>query len=196
MGSGKKLLETLLLICLLPVSQAFAGEEYSWSFSFYGGKWSDNRIGQILYSRARLRSSATVWAAGIGRALHRISDGFAVETELNFARHRGRQDHFEINAAVLMRRQCLLWGRRLLASLAYGLGPSYAFRCPPIEQRTDRDPARLLVFMPVELAVGAARPGAPPWELIVRIHHRSGAYGVVSDAGGSNFVAVGMRRYF
>jgi len=46
--------------------------------------------------------------------------------------------------------------------------------------------------MLIEMAF--SHPRHPEWAGFVRVHHRSGLYGVVSDPGGSNFIGVGVRR--
>lgn len=185
--------------CLLvPFSTATAGdgaEVRNWSVFAYGGKWSNNRIGEILQGTTRLRSSY-VWVCGVSRTLHRFSESLVMEVEVNAARHTGRQDHFEFNAATSLRWKSFPWDRYLRSTIAYGVGPSYAVRRPPIEQRSNRGPTHVLVSMPVEITFAPAAKYDLPWEMLFRVHHRSGAYGVVSDARGSNFVTAGLRYRF
>ena len=46
-----------------------------------------------------------------------------------------------------------------------------------------------------ELTLGL--PSLPQWSASFRIHHRSGAYGLISDAeGGSHYGTVGLRLRF
>lgn len=77
--------------------------------------------------------------------------------------------------------------------MAWGLGPSYETRTPPEEQALDGRSRRLLAFWVAELEVGLPQR---PWTAIARIHHRSTAFGLFGDTGGSNWVALGVRRYF
>ncbi len=179
------------------MNMCLAGEEDEklWSVCIYGGRWSQNRIGEIVLFDTRVRDTY-VWAAALSRRVYRLSDSLALEAELNVARHTGWQRHFELNAAVNLRWNRFPWDNHVDTSLSYGLGPSYAFKRPPIEQRSDRGPAHFLVFMPVEITFGPPSGRLEPWEILVRVHHRSGAYGVVSDARGSNFVTTGLRRRF
>ncbi len=194
--SGFVTIMTMCFFMLLPSTAVFAGgSEYRWSVFAYGGKWSNNRIGEILQGRTRLRSSY-VWAAGVSRTVHELSDDLLMEAELTAARHTGLQDHFELNAALNLRWLRFPWDRYVDSTLSYGLGPSYAFRRPPIEVRSDRGPTHILVFMPVELTFAPPKEYDMPWEVLIRIHHRSGAYGVVSDARGSNFITGGLRYRF
>ncbi|OOG25721.1 hypothetical protein B1C78_06000 [Thioalkalivibrio denitrificans] len=159
----------------------------------YAGQWSANRFGEIVGLRSNFRSSYLA-AAGASRVLHRFNEHLHLEGEINAARHWGKQHHFELNAAASLRWTTFPWDRFLNTSIAHGFGPSYAFERPPIETREDRRATRVLVFMVTE--VTTAPPHSTPWEGFVRIHHRSGAYDVVSRSAGSNFVTAGLRYRF
>lgn len=185
-------------ILLSPPQKAWAEKSHpSWSVFAYGGQWTANRIGEILQAQTKFRSSY-VWAVGASRTVYEIGDFLLLEFEVNTARHTGRQNHSEVNAAFALRWHRFPWDQYVNTSLAYGLGPSYAFRRPPIEQRSnhDPDPSRLLVFMPVEVTFGPPEKYQIPLEVLLRVHHRSGAFGVVSDARGSNFITSGLRFRF
>ncbi|AHF00183.1 hypothetical protein THITH_11565 [Thioalkalivibrio paradoxus ARh 1] len=165
-----------------------------WSVFGYAGQWSANNIGSILRGRTEFRDTY-VGVAGASRTLYGFRESLSLELEANAGVHTGLQHHSEVNTALLLR-----WrpfpNRYLNTSVAFGLGPSYAFRTPEVEQHPRRPAARLLVFMPVEITF--AQPGArnPRWEVLFRVHHRSGAFGLVSDARGSNFVSAGVRFRF
>jgi hypothetical protein len=84
------------------------------------------------------------------------------------------------------------WIRFLWTSFAVGSGLSLAFQRPPIEETIHHPPERLLKYILFELE--ATRPGWGDWSGFIRIHHRSGVFGLLSDARGSNFVGLGLRR--
>ena len=79
-----------------------------------------------------------------------------------------------------------------------GLGFSYAAGTPSYEDGPRDDPARRYRFQnfnTYELE-GAWRDW-PGWSAVMRVHHRSGAYGLVAPRRvGSNFIAVGMRKRY
>ncbi len=185
----------LCVVCLRPATTDAGSRSMDWSAAVYGGRLSDNRIGQILYLRTQMEPSH-VWAVMVSREVHRVADDLSAEIEWNLARHTGLQDHFEINSAFLLRWHRFPWDRFVNTTLAYGAGPSYALRKPPVERRSGRDPAHLLVFMPVELTLAPPERFEHAWKTLLRVHHRSGAYGVVSNAPGSNFVTLGLRYRF
>jgi hypothetical protein len=187
---------SLSLFLLLPAQGAHGAEaEPSWSVFAYGGKWTDTRFMQVIRGKTEFRRSY-VWVTGASRKIHDFHEYLVVEGELNIARNSGLQDHFEINGAVSLRWNAFPWDRYVNTSLAYGLGLSHAFERPPIEEQPHRRAARTIVFMPAELTFAPRKSRESPWEAIVRIHHRSGAFGVVKDAGGSNFVTMGLRYRF
>lgn len=198
-GKFYGILIAMIALCLSGAMcpRSFAGlrPEGSWSVAAYGGQWSNNRIGEILYLRTDLKPSH-VWAVALTREVYTLVDGLTAEVEFNSALHSGRQHHAEVSGAFLLRWRRFPWDRFLNLSVAYGVGPSLAFRRPPIEQRSRREATYFLLSMPVELTFGLPDRFDVPWHVLLRVHHRSGAYGVVSDAGGSNFVTAGIRRFF
>jgi hypothetical protein len=161
----------------------------------YGGRWSATRFVEILRLQTEFRNTH-LGAVGVSRIMHRFNRHLHLEVEVNVARHRGMQAHFELNAAAGLRWNTFPWDRIVDTSLAYGLGPSYAFDRPPIEERPDRPASRGLVFMTGELALAPPGHRSASWEGFVRIHHRSGMFGVVSESAGSNFVTAGLRHRF
>ena len=188
-----------LLVSFFVVSSQFSSAAFfrdsQWSVFVYGGQWSSTRIAEIFTGQIDLESSA-VAVVGVGRHLKDLAPGLSLEGESNLALHAGKQSHPELNAALGLRYSAFPWDRWLHTSILYGLGFSYAFSEPNIEIKSDQDPSQLLVFMPVELAFAPPSRFPFPWEGFLRIHHRSGAYGVISDARGSNFITVGIRHRF
>ncbi len=187
----KSWLGAFLLLAASP-AQALEPESNQWSILAYGGQWSANSIGSILRGRTELRSSY-VGVVGANRSLYQIPNRLSLELEANVGTHFGLQHHSELNSALLFRWRRFPWRDHLNTSVAFGLGPSLAFQAPRIEERPDRPASPLLVFMPVELTLGRPLTNGSFWELLLRVHHRSGAYGVVSPARGSNFISLGLR---
>ncbi len=190
---------TAMVACVLTT---FPGQHHlaeahegKWSVFAYGGQWSDNPIGRIVIFETNFKKSY-VWAAGISRTILDITDDLLLEAELGTARHTGMQDHYELNASLNLRWHTFPWDNFINTSIAYGLGPSYASRRPPVEESSRRKPTHVLTFMPVEITLAPPKQNKVPWEILVRVHHRSGAFGVVSDAKGSNFITTGLRYRF
>jgi len=117
-------------------------------------------------------------------------------------REPGSFEYQELNAALILRWLKFPWDRYIDTSFALGSGLSYATREPPIEvdynaktHGLDYDVSQWLNYLLVEFTLGL--PVFPQWHLLVRIHHRSGVYGLISGVtGGSNAVAAGIRYNF
>ena len=84
-----------------------------------------------------------------------------------------------------------------ISGISFGNGLSYTRRKPEYEKDitlNDRT-ARLLYYMMMETAFHL--PGTRNWELLFRVHHRSGGYGTFQGVqGGSNYLCLGLRYRF
>lgn len=89
------------------------------------------------------------------------------------------------------------WNKYIVTSFAVAEGVSYTSHVPRIEIE-DADATgsrRLLNYLMGEATF--ALPSHPEWQLVVRVHHRSTAYGVFGNTnGGSNTVGLGIRYAF
>lgn len=129
------------------------------------------------------RSAARV---GLGRVSHDI--------EWIGLKHFGGQHNVEIAVAYMLHTPQADWaGLRMRAG--GGIGPSLALSRPSAEDGPDYQPekrARLQHYIALE--VEATMPQLMPHAVVLRLHHRSGAYGLVAPNGvGSNFVTLGLR---
>lgn len=161
----------------------------------YGGVYSDTRLIEILRLDIDPRRSFLA-AVGVSQRLYRFDDRLDLEAEVLIARHAGRQHHTELAAALSLRWHRFPWDDVVNTSMAYGHGPSFATSPPPLEASHKRDPRQRLLFMVAEVTL--APPDQPPGglEALVRIHHRSGVFRLLSSGSGSNFVSFGLRyRY-
>jgi hypothetical protein len=91
------------------------------------------------------------------------------------------------------------WNNYIVTTLGIGEGISFASRTPYPEETgvTSNSSQPILDFMAFELTFAA--PSNPALQLALRIHHRSGAYGVfrpLSDHAGSNTIGIGIRYDF
>jgi hypothetical protein len=125
----------------------------------------------------------------------RLDGALRLESEINVAYNFGEQDHWELNVAPIgLRWQRFPWDHYLRSSLACGLGFSYAFDRPEVEQRLENDTQQFLLFWQLELTAG---PRDGPWSAVLRLHHRSPGWGVMGVAdGGMNAPSFGFRYAF
>lgn len=76
-----------------------------------------------------------------------------------------------------------------------GMGPSLALGRPSAEDGPENAPDKRSRFQNyIGLEVEASLPDRPDIAAVLRLHHRSGAYGLIAPDGvGSNFVTLGLR---
>ena len=185
----------ILTVLFLFSSQTLAStDERNFSASLYGGVMTDDNWHQSLSGQAGLVDSHILVGA-MGWTFYRPANRlWSLELEANVARHFGIQDHFEFNAPVLtVRWDYFPWDKVLDTSLAYGLGPSYATKLPEYERQKSGDSEQFLLFWHIEAAFGLPDSN---WSTIFRLHHRSSAYGLFADKGGSNMLTMGLRYEF
>jgi hypothetical protein len=125
--------------------------------------------------------------------------GLRVEAEFQLTKHYGLQTNYESHAALGIRTRDLNPLFALEVNFALFNGLSYAMGRPSYEDgpgggKTGRR-YRLQNYIGIEMAVGWLT--WPALQIVSRIHHRSGVYGLFAPEGvGSNFSAVGARWRF
>jgi len=128
-------------------------------------------------------------AATVARRIGKYGDWVSFEIEGQVVKHFKGQDHWEFNGLVAARWERFWWDDFLDTSLAFVLGPSFATKKPVVVPEGQN-----LVYWMIELALGL--PEYPQTAFITRVHHRSNAFGLVGDDGGSNTLAVGLKYRF
>ncbi len=159
----------------------------------FGGLMTDNDWQESFQPwTLNFRDSTVVGLAAshvIGRFDHRL--GFEIEGQV--VRHFGDQNHWEFNLPIIVRWEAFPWDEVVDTSLALGIGPSYASEIPKVEAANTGGGDRLLVYWMVEIEAGPPDKG---WSAIFRLHHRSGAFGLVAPEGKSNVLVIGLRQRF
>ena len=166
-----------------------------YAVNLYAGRLTSNHWEEffVLDDGYDFKDSYLV-AATLARRIGAWKDKASFEIEGQVVKHFHIQTHWELNALVAARWESFWWDDILDTSVAFGLGPSYATDEPEIEIENDGDTSRFLVYWMMELAV--ALPAYPHVAWIVRIHHRSNAFGLVADDGGANALAMGLKWMF
>jgi len=85
----------------------------------------------------------------------------------------------------------------VLTTFALSTGLNWASEVTDIEAERAHDGqgSQLMHYFAPELTFAA--PSNPNLELVLRMHHRSGVFGLVSDAwGGAQYATVGLRVRF
>ncbi len=187
-----------LLGLLLPIS-AFAQADGDGdpmgrnAVTVFGGVMTDNHWEEVFTPWTLEFRESTLAGLAVSHRLARFGDRLDVEIEGQVVRHFGDQDHWEFDLPISGRWRAFPWDDVVDTSFAWGIGPSYATDIPEVELANNESSARWLVYWYAELEFGA--PGAT-WSGIVRLHHRSDAFGLLAEDGGSNALAIGLRRRF
>jgi hypothetical protein len=161
----------------------------------YGGFHSDTRLVEILRLDIDPQRSF-IGAGGMSQRLYRFDHRLDLEAEVLVAKHAGKQHHLEFAGAISLRWNAFPWDHRVNTSMAYGHGPSFATSAPTIEASHERGPRQRLLFMVAEVAMAPPNRPEGGWEGLLRVHHRSGVFKLLSSGSGSNFISLGLRyRY-
>lgn len=188
-------LSVLLLVYTTGASGSDHGFETPRTLSVYGAQGVDENFLTIFSGNLTPEKTYLV-AADVAFPLGRLKESWFFDLHLILARHTGLQENEEVSITPSLQIKDLLPDNSLgNLALMWGMGLSYAFGTPTYEDGPIDDPDRryrFQSFMLVDLELyrdydQAVKP-------FVRIHHRSGIYGLVAPRRvGSNFFAMGLR---
>lgn len=112
-----------------------------------------------------------------------------------------RHDHnipntiYEFDPYLAFRWANLPWNHYINTSFAIGEGVSYATSYISLEKKNGEYTKRFLNYLMLEVTLAA--PRYPRLQLMVRIHHRSGVYGLYhAENAGSNALGLGIKYLF
>lgn len=161
-----------------------------WSFTALLGRHNGEDFRHILQlDRSRPLDSHMAGFA-VARRVYTMWEHLDWEVEGSAYQHWGIEDHQEFNLAFVARWTALPWDEILDTSLAFGQGVSWATELPDLED----DTRRLLHHLIAE--VEFAPPQRSAVSLVLRLHHRSGVFGLYGASGGSNALMLGLRYRF
>jgi len=187
-----------LPLALLAQVNSASAEHRDWAMTMYVAQisaeegWEDvmvnpafaDYVGDYLVVAAL----STDYAHYRGGALQLEAEG---QVAYNFG---GDQHHWEFNAVPIAARWLRFpWSQTVATSAAAGIGLSYATHVPEIEVELEGESEKLLVYWFAEITAG---PVDAPWSVLLRLHHRSVAYGLLGEEGGMNGVGLGLRYRF
>jgi hypothetical protein len=184
-----------IVLCCLVASPGVATAAATSAVTLFGGVLIDNPWEDVFLSpwEVEFLDPGLVGVAGSVRLAEPV-DGLAIELEAQVVRHWGEQDHWEANLPIVTARWTRFpWDATVDSSAAFGIGPSLASETPAAEVAREGDSSPAMTYWMIELEAGAPES---PWRVVGRLHHRSTAFGAFGDAGGSNALAVGVRRLF
>lgn len=194
-----------IFLAFLVISGPVYAADYPWSVLFYRGFESSTSLGQLLAFNYKPTHTA-LYSAEVGYALsaeNPIQKFFEpifsrIELSGNVSYLTGGNNPhniYQFNPFIMFRYTKFPWNAYLNTTVAIGEGISYSTRIPAIEVAESQNAKRLLNFLVVEATF--ALPKYPRWQMMVRIHHRSGAFGLYGAGNtGSNIPSIGIRYLF
>jgi hypothetical protein len=120
-----------------------------------------------------------------------------VQVAVNVSMRNGSNQHKidEFNPYAEARWANFPWNKYVNTSFAIGEGISYDTSIPSLEKGASQNTKRLLNYLLLEATF--APPRYPRLQLVARIHHRSGCFGLYHAGNtGSNTVGLGIRYLF
>jgi hypothetical protein len=188
-------MRAVFIAVLVALAGAAAADDRQHAATVFAGNLLDDDWEDVFLDPAGLSfENARLAGGALSARVWRPVEGLDVEIEGQLVRHFGEQDHWEVNAPLAVARWTgFPWSGTVATSAAFGIGPSLASRTPRLEVANEGSSERVMVYWMIEIELGA--PGSD-WSWVGRLHHRSPAYGLFGDDGGSNALAVGLRRRF
>jgi hypothetical protein len=105
---------------------------------------------------------------------------------------------FVFSPYVMARWSNFPWSDTIRTTFGFGGGLSYATDIPSIEfnpKKPNGNYRNLLHYLAAEATF--ALPNHKDWQLVYRLHHRSGVFGLMdADNAGNTAVQIGIRHYF
>lgn len=172
------------------LAQPAAAPERPWSLTAFLGRADGKRFVDMIQLEGGDWLDSYIAGFALNRHMVTMWDHLDWEFEGSAFGHWGIEDHVEVNAAVLARWTDLPWDQLLDTSVAFGQGISWASKRPTLEDET----RQFLHHLIGEVEVTPVRSSAV--SLVLRIHHRSGVFGLYGASGGANFLTLGLRYRF
>lgn len=172
-----------------------SGDDHAWALSVFGGEGTERNLSDTIENLFAFEgSSDRIVAVAGSREIARFRDQLAIEAELMYGYHYGRETYHEVGGAAYLRWLDFPWNDHVVTTFAVGLGPSWTTIYPELERQDDPDNrSRLLNQFNLELT--AALPRWPDTALLVRLQHRSGVFGTLGGVwDASNFLVIGLRQ--
>jgi len=190
---------------LTAMSASTTYDQHPWSILYYYGVTVNNPLINVLTFNNLDRWPENIQTVELAKTLDRANFLRRLVNPLvdvvqlagNVTIRHGRDQHtiYELDPYLIFRWANLPWNHYVDTSLALAEGVSYVSSVPAIEKRDNDNTKRLLNYLMFEATF--AMPSHPQLQLLARIHHRSGAYGLYGAGNtGSNDIGLGIRYLF
>ncbi len=190
-----ELLEILGLDSQLPKDVAPVSREVQpWAVTTYAGRFVSDDLGPALIGNLSGFEDSGLLGFGVARTIAGRRP-ISLEVDGQILQHFGNQGHTEGTVAIVARWHNFPWNEKIDTTFAVGEGLSFATSVPALEINRNGRSTQLLNYLLFELTF--ALPQEPDWQVVGRLHHRSGVFGLFDGVGsGSNIYVAGLRRRF
>jgi hypothetical protein len=167
-------------------------ESFPWAVTLYGGPFTKQDFLEFFSEPVEFDHAGMVTVA-LSREVGVLWKHIRWETEIGVTKWFGDQTHWEFTSAIVARWITFPWNDYVKTTIAVGDGPSFATQPPKLEKKNFDEAKRLQNYVFLELTFGL--PRYPQWDFVIRIHHRSGVFGVLGGSG-SSIPALGVKYKF
>lgn len=184
----------LLQVCML--LQSGISEAASQAVGLYAGPGVPTPLADLVRVRQMSLESDFILSAVYSRALWQRTGSVGLEAEAHLNKHLEHATRFSIDGALLVRVLQTPWQKALNGTFAVGNGLSWASSVPAMESRNLPRSSRLLYHLIFEFSVPVSGHSGQSrgYEGALRLHHRSGAFGLFDKTvGGSDYLCLGLR---
>lgn len=190
------------------ILQDILGEElynhHPWSILYYYGITYDDPLSHTLtlnihHVPEHIQSLELAYTLDeenlLRRLFHPIVNVTQLAGNLTFRDGTNQSQIKEFDPYIIFRWTRFPWNRYLITSLALAEGVSYVSSVPVTEKKFNSNTKRLLNYLMFEVTFSL--PNQPRLQGVIRIHHRSGAFGLYQAGNsGSNDIGLGIRYLF
>lgn len=198
----------LFFLIGLGISSAYATVNMGpWAVAYLHGWMTDNNIQLCITERMKFTHSS-LDAIELSyelspqnilrRLLHRVVSTVEIAGLVGY-RNDQRGSIYEFNPYVVVRWQHFPWDKYLVNTFAFGEGLSFATKSTlrEVNDAKFRHHSAKPILNYLMLETTFALPSHPEWQLLARLHHRCGAWGLFGAGNvSSNVIAVGLRYRF
>lgn len=184
------------------------------TFTLYGGHYLHTSLKSVFGWTTYIPPGRWNWrnsnliAGAFSRKLIERPGIWEIDGEMGIGQRFGQLTATEGWAAIYLRWNLFPWNEWVKTSAAISTGINYALKKDPVEiERNDNGGrgANLLHYLSPEFTFSL--PTHPDWDLILRIHHRSGGRDAVlgsdlsrvfftNSSGGAQYISTGLRHHF
>ncbi|MEM9088333.1 MAG: hypothetical protein AAGC93_06265 [Cyanobacteria bacterium P01_F01_bin.53] len=165
-----------------------------WAVTTYAGRFVSDDLGPALIGNLSGFEDSGLLGFGVARTIAGRRP-ISLEVDGQILQHFGNQGHTEGTVAIVARWHNFPWDEKIDTTFAVGEGLSFATSVPALEINRNGRSTQLLNYLLFELTF--ALPQEPDWQVVGRLHHRSGVFGLFDGVGsGSNIYVAGLRRRF